>query len=298
MPLRFLVAGFTRCGTTYFHEQLRRHPQIWLPPQKELHYFTVERKHRLFNRKRARHLQNLGKDLREALRDNKRSKLGALGWQLRFHLGRRSDEWFRSLGEVPLPLVTGMTEPTYARMPLGEIRQLHALEPNARLIFIMRDPLERAWSSLTKSQAMNLGRPMEEVPKADLVGKLYRSTLTLSKYIEHIERWNQVWPSERIHFGYYEDLAQRPREFLDSVFAFLELDPFPPGNDEALFDLVNDTRGYRTKIPEYWARELSKLLVEPTRRLADRFGGLTLDWLKKQEAAIAANPEPDQPRPL
>ena len=39
----FLGIGTARAGTTWLHANLRRHPEIWLPPLKELHYFDLQR---------------------------------------------------------------------------------------------------------------------------------------------------------------------------------------------------------------------------------------------------------------
>ena len=35
-----LIAGFPKCGTTSLHHYLSEHPQIYMPKQKELHFFT------------------------------------------------------------------------------------------------------------------------------------------------------------------------------------------------------------------------------------------------------------------
>ncbi len=35
----FLCIGAQRSGTTWLHHNLRQHPEIWMPPLKELHYF-------------------------------------------------------------------------------------------------------------------------------------------------------------------------------------------------------------------------------------------------------------------
>ena len=35
----FLVIGGQKCGTTWLQDNLEQHPQIWLPPTKEVHYF-------------------------------------------------------------------------------------------------------------------------------------------------------------------------------------------------------------------------------------------------------------------
>ena len=38
----FIIAGFPKCGTTSLHHYLSEHPQIFMPSQKELHFFTYE----------------------------------------------------------------------------------------------------------------------------------------------------------------------------------------------------------------------------------------------------------------
>ena len=35
----FLCIGAQRSGTTWLYQNLRRHPEIWMPPAKEIHYF-------------------------------------------------------------------------------------------------------------------------------------------------------------------------------------------------------------------------------------------------------------------
>ena len=53
---------------------------------------------------------------------------------------------------------------------------------------MMRDPIERSWSSVTKSVAKNRRRPMSQATGSDIHEKLERSTLYMSSFIEHIER--------------------------------------------------------------------------------------------------------------
>ena len=36
----FIIAGFPKCGTTSLHHYLGEHPEIYMPAQKELHFFT------------------------------------------------------------------------------------------------------------------------------------------------------------------------------------------------------------------------------------------------------------------
>ncbi len=39
----FLIIGAQKCGTTWLHRHLSRHPELWLPPGKELEFFSYER---------------------------------------------------------------------------------------------------------------------------------------------------------------------------------------------------------------------------------------------------------------
>lgn len=35
----FLGIGGGRCGSTWLYDNLRKHPEVWMPPRKEIHYF-------------------------------------------------------------------------------------------------------------------------------------------------------------------------------------------------------------------------------------------------------------------
>ncbi|MEW5941138.1 MAG: sulfotransferase, partial [Chloroflexota bacterium] len=38
--IRFLIVGAEKSGTTWLADMLRQHPQVFIPAQKELHYFN------------------------------------------------------------------------------------------------------------------------------------------------------------------------------------------------------------------------------------------------------------------
>ncbi len=281
----FLGIGATRSGTSFLHARLREHPQIWLPPQKEIHYFNFQRPLGYWNRRHMKHLRRLLPELGAALR-GKRGVLGELRWQLRYFLGPRNDAWFLSLLEPPPGLVTGQIEPTYATLPLDTIRLVHELLPDARLLFMMRDPIDRAWSAVALSTAKKKNRPMTEVGEHEIFEKIHRSGLLRSSYLEQIERWEQVYPKESFLFGFFDEILQVPSALLDRVLAFIGLEPF--GELEASArDPVHDTRRFKVEIPPHIERHLAKRLVAPTRALAARFGGYTSRWLERMERVLA-----------
>jgi len=284
MALAFLGIGTTRSGTTFLHERLRAHPGVWLPPQKEIHYFNFERPYGFWNRRHLAHLRRALPDLRRALA-GRRGPAGELAWQLRYLFGARSDAWYLSLYDAPPGLVAGQIEPTYATLPLATMRVVQRLHPEARLLYMMRDPIERAWSSVTKSTAKNRRRPMARVADSEMLEKIDRSALEMSTYIEQIERWEQVFPKESFLFGFFDEIVEAPAQLLERVLRFIGVDPRGEAPPE-LWQPVNDTRPWKVEIPRPIERYLAERLIGPTRALERRFGGYTTGWLARMEGAL------------
>ncbi len=293
---QFLCFGTTRCGTTFLHSRLRTHPSVWLPPQKEIHYFNAQRDSGVWNRKHLRHVRETLPNLREAIR-GKRGGAAELAWQLRYLFGRRSDEWFLSLYDPPPGLITGHIEPTYATLPTERIRLVSRLLPDVKLIYMMRDPIDRAWSSVTKSGAKNKDRPMADVSKDEIFEKLARSAIEMSRHIDHITRWEDAFPKQRFFFGFFEDIVADPGGFLARIGGFLEIGPPPVSERDDLERPINDTRRFKVAIPPDIERFMAERLIEPTRELHQRFGGYTSDWYERMRRIVAAPPRTPATRP-
>jgi hypothetical protein len=41
MPPNFLIIGAQKAGTTWLFQNLQSHPEIWLPAEKEIHFFDL-----------------------------------------------------------------------------------------------------------------------------------------------------------------------------------------------------------------------------------------------------------------
>jgi hypothetical protein len=128
---------------------------------------------------------------------------------------------------------------------------------------------------------------MAETTEDEILHKLERSTVYMSSYIEHIERWESVFPKERFFFGFLEDIESDPASFLDSLCVHLGKGPFPGSDADRLDRAVNHTHGYKIAIPARIERTLSERLIEPTERLARRFGGRTEQWVARMEGALS-----------
>jgi hypothetical protein len=133
-------------------------------------------------------------------------------------------------------------------------RRVHEAVPDARLILICRDPVERAfsayWHNYTRKterrsfedaiadnlERLRTGPLFEDEDEAKLYaqavegqdndgGVPYASYLESGYYAEHVDRYAASFGRERIKVLFFEDLARAPQAVADSALAHLELEP-------------------------------------------------------------------------
>lgn len=227
----FFLVGAPKSGTTAMDAYLGRHPQIFIPPAKELHHF--------------------GSDLhfaRGAVRDRDAylSLFGGAGDALRVG---ESSVWY-----------------LYSREAAREIR---AFQPEASILIMLRNPVDMLYSQ--HSQFLYNGnediadfaealaaeddrREGRRIPK-DLIlaqGLLYRDT---ARYAEQVERYLDVFGPERVHVIVFDDFVADTAGCYAEVLRFLGVDDaFRPS-----FEVVNPNKVVRS-------RSLRRLADAPSSR--------------------------------
>jgi hypothetical protein len=277
----FLCIGAQKSGTTWLHDNLVRHPQIWLPPVKEIHYFDRPYDSpfaRLFGR--AVRLRKGREHLRRTVVDFAagRASRSDLSWAVRYALARRSDAWYGSLFEQPAGIVTGEICPGYARLPLERVRHVGALMPEAKILYLLRHPIERAWSAAVMHFNDSGVRDYRRTDPAEIERWLRRpKTMEHAGYAEAIERWRSVY-GDRLLIGYYDELRQDPGELLARIQRFLGLPEQVPDEVRA-----KSNAGNWTEIPERFLSVLEQLFGDELRRLdALLRSPITRDWLERR----------------
>jgi len=224
----FLGIGAQKAGTTWLYENLRRHPQVWLPPVKELHYLDHKPpslRKRLFGKtetlKTARsHLARQALSVASGT-----ASLEQLRWAWRYCLAPRNDSWYESLFPRIEGKVTGEICPGYARMDATAVARVHRLMPDARIIYLLRDPIGRAWSTAVmhfrKPKFGSIDRYEDERIKAHLAAP---KTLVHGDYLTNLGSWRQHYPEEQIFIGFFDELTASPGTLLKDVLEFLGLD--------------------------------------------------------------------------
>lgn len=287
----FLGIGAQKAGSTWLHVNLRAHPKVWLPPVKELNYFSqvhAARGSGLLGRWFGR--GPVGGRYRRlfvarALADLRARSARDLIWDLRFFLGPRHDGWYRGLFPSDGSLLAGEVSPAYATMGAAGVAHVRGMLPDARIVLILRDPIDRAWSQAL----MRLVKVEGHEPSRLLRPELERyatgpGPLRLGDYPAILKDWGAAYPPDRLFVGFFDDLQRDPRRFLERVQRFLGLDEpelVPPDCDRS----VNPNRAI--PLPPRVECRLAELNLESLRELTRLLDGPPRLWLARAETVLA-----------
>ncbi|HEY4114613.1 MAG TPA: sulfotransferase [Rhizomicrobium sp.] len=231
-PLRFpdfLGIGAQKAGTTWLHKKLEQHPDIWMPPLKEIHYFDVL--HLDYVKDPATGLtgMDVGR-IDKALVSTEwalKSSRTAAGKIRIIHLlaliGLRelTDEWYGTIfRHAGTGTVCGEITPEYALLPPAGIEHIVRLRPDVKIIFIIRDPIDRGWSDLRMMQRRTNSSGAHELHQ---IGS--RQFLQRADFMATIERFRQFIPAENMLILFFDDVVERPAKLVLDVCNFLAVDP-------------------------------------------------------------------------
>lgn len=279
----FIGIGGQRCGTTWLYSHLKKHPEIWMPPVKELHYFSRDDKYLspsaisipgFFQRiSKSRYEPDRTKRgmyfLFRALRNRKWS---TVKWYMLYYFGYYDDKWYSKLFPKN-GLKTGEITPNYSMLEADDIEKLYQINPDVKLILMIRNPVDRAWSGLRfttekLSQKIHEGdRLFEQISdKQHLEG---------GEFFKTIKNYLKVFPSNQLLIIHYEAIKEHPKDVLHSLCDFLDIGEF---NSEFV-DLSKKVNSAQKKnMPEEILSFLENYYKNEVVNLQKLLGGYTLNW--------------------
>jgi hypothetical protein len=261
----FFYIGAPRAGSTWLYMNLQRHPVVWVPPCKNISYF-----HPRFQVYRYQRFQKFGKELLAngdpALRR----------WYRRFFLRPIvSDRWYASL--FPPGRVAGEIAESYCSLERPQIAHLHGMAPSAKIIFVLRDPIDRVLSQAKWGLALRRSRPVQDVPDAEFMAYIDRPGSHLrSSYTRTLDLWSEFFPEDRFLVLFYEDLMGNPGGFLSRICSFLGVEFVGHFRDETIAARIQGTAD--RVLPHPVVKHAALACRDEIDRLADRFGGPALGW--------------------
>jgi hypothetical protein len=258
----FLVIGAPKAGTTALHVALSRHPQLYLSEVKEPKYFMTD--------------------------DVPPPRSGGPGDAATFraHVWQRSD--YEALFDpAPPGTLRGESTTLYLRDREAH-RRIHRQVPNAKLIAVLRDPVERAHSNWTHLRSAGLepeadflkacGREAERA--ADGWAAFWRY-LDQGRYGEHLAHLYRYFPPEQVLVLLYRDYREHPQQTVDTVCEFLGVETgqvrdIPTENMTAaptpsrLNDVLRTVIRRIDQLDHHLPRSVSTAITTPAVRLLQR----------------------------
>jgi hypothetical protein len=275
----FLCIGAQKAGTTWLYLNIRQHPDVWMPPVKEIHYFNssplLPMIAQICNPKSRRVRRRL---ILELLRIGKPEKMRHIRWYARYFFQPCTDAWYESLFLPSKGQVSGDVTPAYARLEESVVARVHALLPKVKVIYILRNPIQRIWSQAAmhfKWKYHNLGAAKDEQIRKFINRRGGRRN---SDYMRTLRTWGDLYPERQMHIGFFDHLTEDPRGFLESIYNFLGLDSSDQFIPKTIYERRN--AGRYPAIPDQLVRYLASRYYEQIEQLHTRFHNrYTASWL-------------------
>lgn len=285
----FVIAGFPKCGSTSMHYYLEEHPEIFLPRQKELHYFSYEKLKKL----------EAGKDDAEA----QKFWVSSLK-EYKQHYNEANSE--KAVGDV---------SPSYANHDSAIEKIKKTLGTDVKVILMLRDPVRRAYSNylhlvregretLSFYEALLAEDNRKKAGYSDFWYYAYNSD-----YYEKLERVKSNF--DNVLVVTFEEFMKNPVAGIKEVYEFLEVDTaFIPQNlgtkfntggvykenpitkfifrqsklktfIKRLLPISSGMKKAKLKVIEKYREETPEIPKEAKEYLTARFGG-TIEKLNKE----------------
>ena len=197
----FLIIGAAKSGTSALYYYLKQHPDVFMPAQKELRYFSS--------------IDNPENDGPNVYKQNSITSLEA---------------YLHQFDQVTTETAIGEVSPQYLYYPKTASRIKSAL-PDVKLVVILRNPIERAYSSFlhaVRDWHEDSSSFKEALQKEE--DRIKRNWPMLFHYVNagfystQLNRYFDSFKREQIKIILYDDFYQAPYDVISNLFLFLEVE--------------------------------------------------------------------------
>jgi hypothetical protein len=282
----FIGIGMPKAGTGWLFDQLKFHPDFWMPPVKEFNYLLRERLTLKSVEKRLQKI-NLPNGEKKFLKLSNRRTGDAR--DLMFlreagdQIGQKMDlERYVSLFRHKEGALSGDISVAYGALNPRTLALLANRLPDTKILLQVRDPIDRAWSHISMwNRAGKFDKALLEDVRAfrnflqttDRFGKTAFPTRI-------VEAWEKAAPGMPFRSFLFDDIRNEPEMARREILLYLGADPDKSSgelvagyNKKANSDKLELSEGIRSVLIEYFREELHAC--------ARLFGGHAQDWVQR-----------------
>lgn len=241
-------AGAMKAGTTWLYKQLDVHPKIHFTPEKEIHYFS-------YNNGLGAKLDHVDRvrKLHRAIKLERKDKV--VEWYKNYAQAEElDDQWYCSLFEgVADDVYCADFSNQYSLLEEESLRQIQKIAKDVKVIYTLREPLERLWSHVKFHYKFN----GQEDRVDDITVKEFRRVISKpwfwknADYVSNYDRLVNVFGENNVKLFYLEDFIAFPQGSLWNLEKFLDIRHID-FKSEAASDKVNKTKDLT--MPNQWQR--------------------------------------------
>lgn len=266
-----LGVGCQKGGTTWLHDYLASSPQVDTGFLKEYHQFNVldlptakDFRDRVLSRARA----SLRRLERGEPADSGPLRRAAFYAEPELYY----DYFVSLLAREGVRLATDIT-PAYAGLSAERFMQVRrSFEERGigvKVVFLLRDPVERIWSAERMFQRLHPGQAPESVEERVLATFDNPFNLARTRYQDTMAALERAFGQHEIHYGFYETLFRE--ETLRSLCEFLGIDYVAPDLDRRL-----NSSPKTVELSEATQRRIVERYHDVYAAMAARFGADTI----------------------
>ena len=286
----FVCIGAQKSGTTWLARMLAGHPELFVTPVKEIHYFD--------------HVMGITQHLADKKRRSRYRKYHQRMWTQwgRFREHRSQWSWYRHYMTSPIDDVwyaglfahrgaarfAGEVTPEYAILGQAGLEHIKRLAPDARVMFIMRNPVSRTWSQVLhqcRSRGLNADRLSTEAIVTMLAEPRFGE---LGDYAQTLDDMAAVFDAGQTQVLFYEEMHEDRLAALRDVCRFIGVG-FDPGYFSELGRRFN--RSQEAALPEPVRQHLRHMYRDQVEAVRRRVGRIPKAWEREFGAGSAAAAE-------
>jgi hypothetical protein len=195
----FFIVGAPKAGTTTLYRYLERHPQVFMSSIKEPSYFA---------------------------------HTDILAQQLYYKIEPVSDweEYLELFSTANGATAIGEASVSYLFYP-DAAKKLHNAFPAARIVILLRDPVERAWSHYLMDYKLNLvTKSFDEIISGNRNSLYYQQYVKLGLYAKQVEMYLNLFGKEQVFIGLHDELKRDYDGLVKKVCSFLNVEPLTFNN--------------------------------------------------------------------
>jgi hypothetical protein len=243
----FVICGTQKGGTSALYAFLREHPEICMANRKEVHFFDNEE-----------HFSN-----------------GKPDYSKYYHTWFSPKKFHKFLGEATPIYMYWKDSP----------RRIWEYNPNMKLIVLLRNPIERAYSNWNMERSRNADNlsfweaiKNEKVRCREALPQQHRvhSYIDRGYYLEQLRRLWTYFPKDRVLIMKSEDLKQKPDDALNYVCEFLQVSQFKSIEAKNVH-----SRPYESSMSEKERNNLKSIFEPEIKELETELNWNCSEWLAR-----------------